>query len=349
MTFEQIISDIKKKIYHPVYFLTGEEPFYIDQLADHFENSILSESEKEFNQSVVYGKDLDVYTLISYARRYPMMSSHQVLIVKEAQDMKSLFAKEKSDKKGKKDKEDKDPFADYLQKPTESTILVFCHKYGKVDKRTKIAKLLDKHAVVFESKKIFDDALPAWIAKLITSKGFKIDAKSSTMLADNLGNDLTKIANEVSKLALNLKPGQEITPTIIEENIGVSKDFNIFELLKAIGQRNTLKAFRIVEYFASNPKNNPMVLSITQLYGYFLKILTYHQLDDRSANNAASILGVHPYFLNDYVNASRAYPASHCIRNISYIRDFDLRSKGVKNLSAGEGELMKELIYKILN
>lgn len=347
MTFEQIIADLKKKIYHPVYFLTGEEPFYIDQLTEYFENTILSDNEKEFNQSVVYGKDLDIYTLISYARRYPMMSSHQVLIVKEAQDMKSLFAKEKTEKKNKK--EEKDPFAEYLLKPMTSTILVFCHKYAKLDKRTKVSKLLEKHSVIFESKKLYDDALPGWITKYITSKGFKIDAKSSTMLADNLGNDLMKIANEVNKLALNLKPGQEITPTIIEDNIGLSKDFNIFELLRAIGQRNTFKAFRIVEYFAANPKSNPMILSVTQLYGYFLKILTYHHLEDRSPNNAASILGINTYFLNDYVSASKAYPASHCIRNISYLRDFDLRSKGVNNFSTGDGELMKELVFKILN
>jgi DNA polymerase-3 subunit delta len=280
-----------------------------------------------------------------------MMSSHQVLIVKEAQDMKSIFAKEKPDKKekSKKDKEEKDPFAEYLQKPTASTILVFCHKYGKVDKRTKIAKLLEKHSIVFDSKKLYDDALPGWISKLISSKGFKIEMKSAAMLAENLGNDLTKIANEVNKLALNLKPGQEITPTIIEDNIGLSKDFNIFELLKAIGQRNTLKAFRIVEYFAANPKNNPMVLSISQLYGYFLKILTYHQLDDRSANNASGVLGVNPYFLTDYVTASKSYPVSHCIRNISYIRDYDMRSKGVNDFSTEDGQLMKELLFKILN
>jgi DNA polymerase-3 subunit delta len=345
MTYEQIVGDLKKKIYHPVYFLSGEEPYYIDLLTNLFETKILSESEQEFNQSILYGKDLDVYTLISYARRYPMMASHQVIIVKEAQDMKSLFAKEKEDKK----KDEKDPLSDYLQKPTASTILVFCYKYKKVDKRTKIAKLLDKHAIVYESKKAYDNQLPAWINSYVKSKGYKIDDKSCVMLADNLGNDLTKISNEINKLMLNVKEGAAITPDIIEENIGLSKDFNIFELIKAIGERNVFKSYRIVEYFAANPKSNPMVLSIAQLYSYFLKVLTYHQLDDRSSNNAASILGVSTYFVNDYVNASRAYPPGHCIRNIGYIREFDLKSKGVNNASVGEGELMKELLYKILN
>jgi DNA polymerase-3 subunit delta len=349
MTFEQIIGDLKKKIYHPVYFLSGEEPFYIDQLTDFFESNILSDSEKEFNQSVLYGKDLDIYSLISFARRYPMMSSHQVIIVREAQDMKSLFPREKTKEKEDKNKDDKNPFAEYLQKPTTSTILVFCYKYKKVDKRTKIAKLLDKHSIVYEAKKVYENQLPGWINSFVKSKGFRIDDKSCVMLADNLGNDLTKIANEINKLTLNIKPGSQITPDIIEDNIGLSKDFNIFELIKAIGERNTFKSFRIVNYFAANPKSNPMVLSTAQLYSYFLKILTYHQLDDRSSNNAASVLGVSTYFVNDYANASRAYPVNHCIRNISYIRDYDMRSKGVNNVSSDDGELMKELIYKILN
>jgi DNA polymerase-3 subunit delta len=185
--------------------------------------------------------------------------------------------------------------------------------------------------------------------KYVKSKGLNIDAKPAAMLADNLGNDLTKIANEINKLILNLKKGDEITAAIIEDNIGVSKDFNVFELLKAIGQRNVFKSFQIIDYFAANPKSNPIVLSITNLYNYFLKVLTYHQLEDRSPNNAASALGVNSFFLNDYVSAARAYPATHCIRNIHYIRDYDMRSKGVNNFSTEHGELLKELIYKILN
>jgi DNA polymerase-3 subunit delta len=348
MTFEQITADLKKKIYHSVYFLQGDEPFYIDQISDYIENNILTDSEKEFNQTVVYGKDLDVLTLISFARRYPMMSSHQVIIVKEAQDLKTLFSKDKAGNTNDSQK-NKDPFADYLAKPTNSTILVFCYKYSRLDKRTKISKLIEKNAVLFDSKKMYDNQLPAWITQYVASKGLKIDAKASVMIADNLGNELSKIANEITKLSLNLKPGGAITPAMVEEYIGVSKDFNIFELQNAIGNRNVFKAFRIVEYFAANPKSNPLVLSITQLYAYFMKVLSYHQLEDRSKNNAASELGVNPYFLNDYIKAAKEYSPAHCLRNIGYIHEYDLKSKGVNNISTDDGDLLKELVYKILN
>jgi DNA polymerase-3 subunit delta len=340
MTFEQIIADLKKKIYKPVYFLQGEEPYYIDLLSDYIEKNILSESEKEFNQTIVYGKELDVLTLISYARRYPMMSSHQVVIVKEAQDMKSLFPRSK---------EDKDPFQEYLLKPTTSTILVFCYKYGSVDKRTKTAKMLDKTSVLFDSKKLYDNQLPAWITTHAHDKGLKINPKAIQVMAENLGNDLTKIANEIEKLSLNVKPGEEITLDMVEENIGVSKEFNIFELQHAIGNRNVYKAYQIAEYFGSNQKVNPMVLTITQLYSYFMKVLIYHRLEDRSKNNAASELGVNPYFLNDYIKAAKEYSLGHCIRNIGYIHEYDLKYKGVNSSNIGEGPLLKELIYKILH
>lgn len=340
MTFEQIIGDLKKKIYHPVYFFHGEEPYYIDQLSDYIEKNILSEGEKEFNQTVLYGKEVDVLTLISYARRYPMMSNYQVIILKEAQDMKSLFTR---------NKEEKDLFSEYLLKPTTSTILVLCYKYEKLDGRTKAAKTIEKNSVFFESKKLYDNQLPAWISKYASGKGLKIDSKAVQMLSENLGNDLTKVANEISKLSINLKQGQEITPAMVEENIGVSKDFNVFELLNAIGNRNVFKAFRIVDYFGSNPKANPFVLTVTQLYLYFMKVLSYHQLEDRSKNNAASVLGVSPYFLGDYIKAAQEYSPGHCIRNIGYIHNYDLRSKGVNDAGTGDGELLKELIYKILN
>ena len=340
MKFEEILGNLKKKIYHPVYFLNGDEPYFIDQLSDYIEENLLSESEKEFNQTIVYGRELDLLTLISYARRYPMMSNYQVIIVKEAQDMKTLINKQK---------DEKDPFAEYLIKPTSTTLLVFCFKYSKIDKRTKIFKALEKSAVLFESDKIYDDQLPAWIGKYAQSHGLKINPKAIQMIAENLGNDLTKITNELVKLKLNLKPGQEISPEMVEENIGVSKEFNIFELQKAIGNRNVLKAFRITDYFSANPKNNPMILTIPQLYSYFMKVLTYHQLEDRSPNNAASILGINKYFLGDYIKAAKEFSPVLCIRNISFISDYDLRSKGINNPSTDDGALLKELVYKILH
>ncbi len=340
MTFEQILGDLKKKIYYPVYFLQGEEPYYIDELSDYIEKNILSESEKEFNQTIVYGRELDIYTLISYARRYPMMSNYQVVIVKEAQDLKTLISKQK---------DERDPFLDYLLKPTESTLLVLCYKYNKIDKRTKISKTLEKSAVLFESKRIYDDQLPAWIGKFSQSHGLKINPKAMQMIAENLGNDLTKIANELIKLKLNLKDGQEISTELVEINIGVSKEFNIFELQKAIGQRNVLKAFRISDYFAANPKNNPMVLTLPQLYSYFMKVLMYHQLEDRSTNNASSVLGINPYFLGDFIKAAKEYSPDLCTRNIRFISDYDLHSKGVNNPSTNDGELLRELVFKILH
>lgn len=352
MTFDQILGDLKKKIYSPVYFLQGEEPFYIDRISDFIENNVLSESEKEFNQSVFYGKDLDVPTLISYAKRYPMMSNYQVVIVKEAQDLKGLTGKKEGDagaiKKGSKE-ESKDPFQEYLLKPTPTTILVLCYKYKSVDKRTKIAKTIEKNAVLFDSKKIYSDKVPAWVNQYVLSRGHRINPKATVLMAEYLGTDLSRIANEVDKLLLNLKPGDEISARMVEENIGISKEFNIFELQAALGKRNILKANQIVNYFSANPKNNPLQLTIPQLYSYFLKVLTYHTLSDRSQNNVASALGVNPYFVSDYETAARAYSKEHCIRNISYIRDYDVRAKGVNSPTTDVGPLMKELVYKILH
>jgi DNA polymerase III subunit delta len=352
MTFDQIIAELKKKIYHPVYFLHGEEPFYIDEISDFIETNVLTESEKEFNQTVLYGKDVDIPTLISYARRYPMLSSHQVVIVKEAQDIRNLIAKEKDDQpkeKSKKAAESKDLFLEYIQKPTPSTILVLCYKYKTLDKRTRLAKAIEQSSVLFLSKPLYDDKLPQWTTQYVLGKGYRINPKASSMMAENLGNDLSKIANEVNKLLVSMKPGDEITPAMVEDNIGISKEFNIFELQNALGKRNIYKANLIVNYFSSNPKNNPMIMTIAQLYSYFLKLLTYHSLEDRTGNKVATALQVHPYFVGDYENAAKAYSLNHCIRNIGYIRDYDLRSKGVSSSSVSDGSLLKELVFKILH
>ncbi len=348
MSTDQIINELKKKIFRPVYFLQGEEPFYIDQISDYIEKNILSESEKEFNQTVLYGKDVDVPTLISYAKRYPMMSTHQVVIVKEAQDMKSLISKEKEKDKGK-DKDAKDPLLEYILKPTQSTILVFCFKYKTLDKRTKLAKTIDKNALLFESKKLYDNQLPDWINGYVLSQGYRIGPAATKMMAEYLGNDLSKIANEISKLILSLKAGDEITAAMVEDNIGISKEFNIFELQSALGKRNIFKANQIINYFAANTKSNPTVLTTSQLYNYFLKVLQFHQVDHRSGETPAAALGVHPYFIKDYESAARAYTLDTCIRNISFIREFDTRTKGISSAQTNDGELLKELVYKILH
>lgn len=341
MTFDQIIKDLKNKVFYPVYFLQGDEPYYIDKISDYIEENVLTESEKEFNQSILYGKDLDVLTLISHAKRYPMMSNYQVVLVKEAQDLKNMVMKESKDQK--------DPLLEYIQHPLASTVLVFCYKYKSLDKRTKLAKAIEKNCVLFESKKLYDNKIPDWINQYVLSKGFRINPKASVLLSEYLGVDLTKITNEIDKLLLNLKAGDEITSQHIEDNIGISKDFNVFELHAALGKRNITKANMIVNHFAANPKNNPLASTIPLLFSYFAKVLTYHTLNDRSKNNIASELGVNPYFVSDYETAAKSYSPQQTIQIISHLREYDLKSKGVNNGSADEGALLKELVYKILH
>jgi DNA polymerase-3 subunit delta len=275
-----------------------------------------------------------------------MMSTHQVVIVKEAQDLKYFSQKDKESKDGK---DAKDPFLEYLAKPTTSTILVFCYKYKNLDKRTKIAKAIAKESVLFQTTKLYDNQLPDWINGQVLKHGYRINPKASMMMAEYLGNDLSKISNEISKLILSIKPGDEITAAMVEENIGISKEFNVFELQAALGKRNIYKANQIVNYFGANSKNNPFILTSAQLYSYFMKLLMYHQLKDRSSNAAASELGVHPYFVKDYETAARAYSLPTCVRNISFIREYDARSKGINSANTTEGQLLKELVYRIMH
>ncbi len=339
--YEEIIKDLKNKVYHPVYFLQGEEPFYIDSVSDYIEQHVLGDMEKEFNQTIVYGKEVDHVAVAAAARRYPMMSNYQVVIVKEAQEMKWFNLKER---------DEKDPLQNYFANPTPSTLLVFCFKYKKIDKRTSLAKLIEKHAQFFESKKMYDNELPAWIEKYIHSKGYKSENRVSTMIADYLGNDLSKIANELDKMIINLKEKTEITTKHIEDFIGISKEYNVFELQTALGDKNVLKANRIINYFAANPKNNPMVLIIGNLFSYFNKILLYQTLSDKSEKNAAAAMGINPFFVKDYQRAARNYPLSKLQNIVSHLREYDLKSKGVGSTDKTvDGDLLKELMFKILH
>lgn len=342
MTFEEIIRDLKNKLYHPVYFLHGEEPYYIDVISDYIENHVLNEMEREFNQTVVYGRDCDMLNIISTAKRYPMMSNYQVVIVKEAQDVKNLIVKaEKED--------DEHPLANYLKHPQKSTLLVFCYKYKSLDKRTKIAKALDKNGVMFESKKMYDNKLPDWITSYANSKGFKIEEKAAVLMSEYIGNDLTRITNELDKLTINIAKGKIIDDSLIEQYIGISKEFNVFELQNALGVKNVLKANQIINYFAANEKNNPIVLTLGNLYGYFNKIMIYHTLNDKSEKNAAGELGVHPFFVKDYAKAASNYKPARLVEIFSLLHEYDIRSKGVNNENAGHGDLLKEMIFKILH
>ncbi len=330
--FYNILKDIRNKVLHPVYFLMGEESFYIDVITDYLEDRVLTEEEKEFNLSILYGKDTDIPTIISVAKRYPMMSSHNMVIVKEAQHIKEI--------------EDLLP---YIRQPLESTILVICYKYKRLDGRTILFKEVKKRGVVFEGKKLYDNQVPEWIASYVNKHGYRIGPKAVQMLADHLGADLGKIVNEVQKLFINLQKGKEITTQVIEENIGISKDYNIFEFQNALSQKNSLKAFQIANYFANNPKSNPFVLTTGVLYQYFSKIILYHSLSDKSRNSVASALSISPFFVKDYELAARNYPSAKAIRCIALLRKYDLKSKGLDNETTDHGELLKELTYHLLN
>jgi len=332
MTFEQILTDLKNKIYRPVYLLSGEEPYYIDEIADYIEKYTLTDDEKEFNQSVLYGKDVDVASIITYSKRFPMMANYQVVIVKEAQGIEKI--------------EELNTYFDNIQ---NSTILVLCYKYKKIDGRTSFKKNVEKKGVFFESKKLYDNEIPAWINNYLKNAGFQITPNACKLLADFLGADLQKIVNEINKLIINVPQNASITPEIIEENIGISKDFNVFELQKALGNKEIVRANQIINYFAANPKDNPLVKILPILYTYFIKILTYIELPDKSQRNAASVLSVNPYFVKDYETASRKFNREQLHTIISLLREYDVKSKGVDNASTNDGELMKELIYKILH
>ena len=332
MKFEQIISDLKNQIYHPIYLLSGEEAFFIDEISDFIEKNVLNESEKEFNQTILYGKETDVPTIIETAKRFPMMSNYQVVIVKEAQEIKKI-----------------EELANYAAQPLTSTLLVLCYKYKKIDKRKVFAKTIAKTGVLFESPKLYENKIPDWINTQLQQKELSIRPKAALMLTEFLGTDLGKIANEIEKLAINLPKGTEITDALIEENIGISKDYNVFELQNALGKKNILKANQIINYFAANQKDNPMIKVVGVLYMFFSKLLIFHYLKDKSQNSIASALSVNPFFVRDYQTAAQNYSVKKLVNIVSLLREYDLKSKGVNNISSSDGELMKELVFKILH
>lgn len=333
VTYEEIISDLKKRIFKPVYFLAGEEPYYIDLVTDYIEENVLPEAEKSFNQVIYYGEDITVPLIIESARRFPMMASHQIVIVKEAQSLKKI-----------------DDLLLYVEKPQPSTILVINYKYKVIDRRTKLFKALDTHAVYFESARLKDYQVPAWIERFLMTQGIKTDPNASAMLTEYLGSDLHKIVNELNKLIITLPAGKPvITTSIIEKNIGISKDYNNFELQKAVGERNILKANMIVHHFANNPKDNPVTLSIASLFSYFSKLLAYHYLTDKSKNNVAAVLKVNPYFVKDYEISASKYNVSKTVQIISLLRTYDMKLKGFGDMSSEPGDLLRELIFKILH
>jgi DNA polymerase-3 subunit delta len=330
---KQLVTAIKKGDLKPIYFLMGEEAYYIDKISDFIEHNVLDEAEKGFNQMVLYGRDVSIDDIVSNAKRYPMMAERQVVIVKEAQDLSRTIEK----------------LAQYAENPQPSTVLVLNYKYKKLDKRKALYKTINKHGgVVFESKKLYENQVPDWIRRVLKGQGYDISPKAAQMLVEFLGTDLSKVNNELNKLKIVLPKGTQITPEHIEENIGISKDYNNFELRKAVGERNVVKAHKIAKYFADNPKDNPMVVTVSLLFSFFSQLLHLHGMSDKNPRSVASALKVNPYFVNEYLTAARNYPMKKVSSVIGLLREFDVKSKGVGANAIPQSDLLKELLVRLL-
>lgn len=333
-TYEGIIRELQAKQYRPVYYLMGDEAFYIDKIADYIIDNVLNDTEKEFNQTILYGADVDAATIINAAKRYPMMSEYQVIVVKEAQAVHNM-----------------EELVFYLQKPLKSTILVLCHKHGSLDKRKKLAAEIEKVGVLYESKKLKEAQLPAFIAAYIKQKGFDIDQKATAMLAEFVGTDLSRLVGEMEKLIItSSKNSTKITPEQIEKNIGISKDYNNFELRSALVEKDILKANKIVKYFEENPKTNPIQMTLSLLFGFYSNLMMAYYAPEKSEQGIAAFLGLKsPWQAREYMVAMRKYSGIKTMQIISEIRTTDAKSKGVENSSLSDGDLLRELVFKILH
>ena len=333
-SYEEIVRDVKAGRFAPVYFLMGEEDYYIDRIADFIQQQALTEDEKEFNLTVLFGADTDMAAVINAAKRYPMMAERQVVVIKEAQGIKNL-----------------DLLSYYLQKPLLSTVLVFCYKHGSLDRRKKIAAEIEKVGVMFESKRLKDFQLPGFISSYLKRQKVEIEPKATEMMAEFIGADLNRMASELDKLVITLGQGRRIiTPEHIERCIGISKDFNNFELRSALIERDVLKANRIVSYFESNPRNNPLVVTLSVLFSFYANLMLAYYAPDRSDRGVADYLGLRSaWAAKDYVTAMRRFTARKVMEIISAIRECDAKAKGVGNSSATDGELLRELVFFILH
>ncbi|MBU4537886.1 MAG: DNA polymerase III subunit delta [Weeksellaceae bacterium] len=331
-----ILKNIKNKEFLPIYFFHGEEPYFMDVAVKSFENDVLEEDEKAFNQTVVYGKDTTFSDVLSLARQFPMMGEKQVIILKEAQEIRMT------------DKET-EALKVYAENPVESTLLVIAHKYKKVDSRKSFAKTLTKNKMLFISEKMRDYEVPKWIDQEIRSLGLKTKPNIPALLSEYLGTDLSRISNELQKLKMILKGDEILDEKTIETHIGISKDFNVFELIKALGKKDEANALRIAHFIGKSPKANPFVMMIGNLYNFFSNLVIYHTLSGQSPQTQASTMGVSPYFIKDYTEAARFYNLKHCTRIISILREIDLKNKGLGAVNMDESELLTEMVYKILN
>lgn len=328
-----IIEDIKKGKIKPIYFLMGEEPYFIDKITNYIEEHLLAEDEKGFNQVVYYGKDVTIEEIVAAAKRFPMMAERQVVIIKEAQELSKTIEKLES----------------YAKNPQPSTVLVFAYKYKTLDKRKALSKNILENGILFESKKLYENKMAVWLNNLAKSKNLSIEPKANALLIEFLGTDLSRLDNEMDKLSIILAKGTTITSKDIEDNIGFSKDFNLFELRSAIGERNQIKAYKIAHYLAKNQKENPFVLSVGLLFSYFSQVLQYHGLKDKSPATVARVLRINPYFVKDYETAYKNYPMKKVSQIIAAIRDADAKSKGVGAHQIEESDLYKQLLVTIFN
>ena len=329
---KKLIEDIRNRQLAPVYFLMGEEPYYIDRISEFIASNILNEEERGFNQLVLYGKETSVEEIVSHAKRYPMMADHQVVIVREAQHLSRTI-------------EQLEP---YVAQPQPTTVLVICYKYKTPDKRKKLIKTLRSGpSVLFESKKMYENQVTDWVRRVLLGSGIKISHKAAALLVEFLGTDLSRIHNELEKLKLVLPEGAEVTPELVEAHIGISKDFNNFELKKAIANRDIPKATRIIKYFSQNPRENPFVMTVALLHTFFSQLLQYHGLSDHSPKNVAKALRVNPYFVSEYQTAARHYPMKSVSGIIGTLREMDLKGKGVGSGALSQEDLLQELLYKI--
>ncbi len=332
ISFEQLMEQLKEKQYHPVYLLHGEEPFFIDKVVRHFEHEVLEAHQRAFNLTVVYGKDTDAQQIRDAAMRYPMMAPRQVIIVKEAQEMRDLSA-----------------LLPYVQKPAPTTILVLAHKHKRLKTHTKLGKALAAQAVVMESKPLYENQVPTWIANHLESYGFTISDESSQLLAEYLGTDLSRIANELNKLVLNLQKGTCITPQHIETHIGISREFNVFELQRALAHGDTTRLGRILAFFVANHKKHPPIMVIATLFNFFSRLYMFHYLRKRPEKEVLQAMGLRSsWFLKDYKAAARRYGPTQVARIIHLLRRYDLKAKGVDFAGTADSELLKELLWQII-
>lgn len=329
---EKILAELEKKNYSPIYYLYGEEPFFIDVISDYIERNVLSDDEKAFNQQIVYGKDITIDALIHYAREYPMMAERRVIIVKEAKELNRTIAN----------------LEPYVKNPSPTTLLVICYKYGKIDGKTKLAKELNKY-VSLESKKLYESDTLKWITKYLKDNNYTITQVASQLLVSFLGTDLGRIANELNKLKIILPKGTEITPSHIEENIGISKDFNVFELQNALGKKDFAKAMQIIKYFNENQKDNPIAMITENLYRYFKNLFIFATNTSKGESELARMMGVNPYFLKDYRQAVANYPLKKISFCMESVKNADLKSKGVESGSISYYDILKEMIIMTIS